>query len=358
VRDDRLEAGIEQVDLRGQSVSPGFIDVQVNGGGDVLFNDDPSVEQIMKIRDAHRRFGTTDIMVTYITGPGDGMRRAAVAVSACREQGIDGVLGIHFEGPAINPVRAGVHDKAWIRSEPADELATTYTLGPGTPTVVTLAPEMVKPGFIAQLVRQGIRVSIGHTDATFDQALGAIDEGATGGTHLWNAMSGLTSRRAGAVGALLHDDRVWCGVIADGFHVDFTTLAVSVRAKPRGRTFLVTDAMSPVGGAKDTFILGPHAVRVVDGKCQTEDGTLAGSALDMATAVRNCIQKIGIPKAEALRMATFYPARFLGLDDQLGSIRPGRLARLAIFDGDLRVSTVVTGGEFRAVSRRAAPLTQ
>jgi N-acetylglucosamine-6-phosphate deacetylase len=297
-------------------------------------------------------------MITYITGPGDGMRRAAMAVSACREQGIDGVIGIHFEGPAINPARAGVHDRAWIRSEPADELTSTYTLGRGYPTLVTLAPEMVQPGFITKLVKQGIRVSVGHTDATFDQTARAVDEGATGGTHVWNAMSGLTSRNPGAVGALLHADRVWCGLIADGFHVDFTTLAVSLRAKIPGRAFLVTDAMNPVGGTNDSFALGPHSVSVVDGKCQTEDGTLAGSALDMATAVRNCIQKIGIPKAEALRMATLYPARFLGVDDQLGTIRAGKRARLAIFDDELRVSAVVTGGEFRAVSHGAAPLTQ
>lgn len=348
-----MSSSVEQIDLKGQAVSPGFIDLQVNGGGDLLFNDHPASAQIAAIRDAHRTKGTTDIMITYISGPTDGMRQASEAVAASIRGGGEGILGIHFEGPAISPKRAGVHDVGQIEGARMDELSAIYTEARECRTLVTLAPEVLPVGFISELVTRGVRVAVGHTDATYEQVLDAVNEGATGATHVWNAMSPLTSRLPGAVGAALADDRVWCGLIADGFHVDYTTLAISIRAKKRGRAFLVTDAMNPVGGTRGEYTLGAYHVRVVDGRCQTEDGNLAGSALDMATAVRNCIQKMGIPKDEAIRMATLYPAQFLGLQGQLGSIRPGFPAHLAIFDNEINVSAVVIEGKYEEVSARS-----
>lgn len=338
---EKLTADIEQIDLRGHSVSPGFIDLQVNGGGDRLFNDSPTADQVRAIRDAHLRFGTTDLLVTYITGPSEGMRAAAAAVAESMAPD-NGILGIHFEGPAINPERAGVHDLSFIRSAPEDELLEIYGRL-GERTLVTLAPEMVSPGFVAKIAAAGARVAIGHSVADFATVVDAIEQGARGGTHVWNAMSPMTNRNPGTVGALLRDDRVWCGFIADGYHVDFDTLLVTLRAKSPRRAFLATDAMSPVGGETGGYRLGSYDVRVVDGRCQTADGTLAGSALDMASAVRNLIQKMGVPKQEALRMATLYPAEFMRLGGRFGSIAAGRVAHLAVFDNEINVSMVVRG---------------
>lgn len=346
----QLSGAIETIDLGGSSVSAGFIDVQVNGGGDVLFNDAPTEEGVRAIREAHLQFGVTAILPTFITGPRAGMRAAGDAVRKYIDSGGTGVLGIHFEGPALNSTKAGVHDKEFIVSEGYDDLAEIYTRAARGCTMVTLAPETVPPGFIRRLVQAGVRVSIGHSAAASAEVRTAIDEGARCGTHVWNAMTPLTSREPGAVGALLWDDRVWCDFVADGFHVDFTTLALSVRAKPRGRAFLVTDAMSPVGGRAGGYVLGPYAVTVRDGKCVTADGTLAGSALDLATAVRNCVQRMGIPKDEALRMASLYPAQLLGVDGELGRVRPGCRAELAVFDNEINVQAVVSDGKFLPVS--------
>jgi len=341
-----VQREVDWIDLGGRSVAPGFVDLQVNGGGDVLFNDDPTGPAIEGIAAAHRRYGTTDLMPTYVTGPLDGMAQATEAVAACaRDRHLPGVLGIHFEGPAINPAKTGAHDRDWARADGWDELLSVYaTAAARVRTLVTLAPEVVPRGFIADLARRGVRVSAGHTDATSEELAEAITEGLTGGTHLWNAMSSMTSRAPGAVGALLADDRVWCSVIADGHHVDFTTLAVTFRAKPRGKAFLVSDAMPPLGGSTNQFHLGVRAATARDGRCVTADGTLAGSVTDLAAAVRNCVRHVGVAPDEALRMASLYPAQYLGVDDRLGRIRPGFSARFAIFDDDFNVSAVVVDG--------------
>ena len=335
------------IDLAGQSVSPGFIDLQVNGGGDVLFNGSPTPDGLAAILRGHRRCGTTDLVPTYITGPLDGMRAALKAVSSASTP-TSGILGIHFEGPLISESRLGVHDRRYLLDKPSAELAEIFRPD-GTPMIVTLAPEIVAPGFVAELVRRGVRVCAGHTDANSEQIAAAIDEGLSGGTHVWNAMSPITSRDAGAVGALMTDRRVWCDFVADGFHVGFITLGLSLRALGPHRAFLVTDAMSPVGGTQGGYKLGPYDVTVRDGKCVTADGTLAGSALDLATAVRNLIRRLGIPKDEALRMATLYPAEFLGVSDRRGRIAVGYPAHLAIFDNEVNVSAVVYDGEYQLV---------
>lgn len=332
----------EVIDLGGRSVAPGFIDVQVNGGGDALFNDSPDKSTVQTIARAHRRFGTTDLLPTYITGPLDGMRDAVSAVAAARDGGEAGVLGIHFEGPLISTAKLGVHDAQFVR-QVDDELFDVLTSLSTGKTLVTLAPETLPLGVIANLVSKGVLVAAGHTNATAAETERAISEGLSLGTHVWNAMSGLTSREPGVVGALLSSPTAWCNFVADGHHISFGTLAVSLRAA--SRAFLVTDAMSPVGGTAGRYRLGQLEVTVRDGRCETDDGTLAGSALDLATAVRNLVQKVGIAKDEALRMASTYPAQFLGLHDQRGRIAPGYPAHLAIFDNEIHVSAVVYGGE-------------
>ncbi len=322
------------IDLAGFTITSGFIDTQVNGGGDVLFNDAPTVETLLKIMDAHAKFGTTQLMPTYITGP-----RMEDALSAVRNvQAIsDSCLGIHFEGPVIS--KLGVHDPAYVQASFPIHLVT-----PQTKTLITLAPEMVAPDIVAALVGKKAIVSIGHTDASFEEFRQAVCAGASCVTHLFNAMSQFGSRDPGVVGGFLSDDRVWGSVIADGYHAHYKSISVAYRAKPQGKLFLVTDAMPPVGGRLSSYRLGGLEISVQNGRCVTADGTLAGSALDMASAIRNCVQKIGIPKDEAFRMASRYPAEMLGVSSSYGTIAPGRVANFAICDDDINIKGIVRSG--------------
>jgi N-acetylglucosamine-6-phosphate deacetylase len=347
-----IPSSFETVDLGGASVTPGFVDLQVNGGGDRLFNDDPSEETIEAIVAAHRRFGTTDLLPTFITGPEEMMAKAIAAVSSCLERGVAGVLGIHLEGPFLNPEKAGVHDPRYMRRMASEDLRLLPSFASDGIALLTVAPEMVDAGVIAAAVSRGVKVSAGHSNAFFDQMLEAFGEGLDCGTHLFNAMRNIESREPGVVGAILQEDRVRCGVIADGFHVHPASLRIAWRAGGPGRTFLVTDAMPPVGGERMEFRIGGYEAEVVDGRCQTRDGVLAGSALDMASAVRTTVQRVGVPKDEALRMASLYPAEYIGVDDRLGRIAPGYRANLAFIDTEMHVLGVMVGGEIEWNSPR------
>jgi len=338
-----LPTDVESVDLAGRSVAPGFIDLQINGGGGHLFNATPSVEAVRAIGRAHQRYGTTAFLPTYITGPCGGVAKAVQAVQDCISQGVPGVLGIHLEGPFLNPSKAGVHDAELMRQLTAEDLGFLETLKDNI-TLVTLAPEVVEAEQIRALRASGLRLAAGHTNASYVDAKRGFEAGVTLTTHLFNAMSPYQSREPGMVGAALESDDSWCSVIVDGFHVHYTSLRVAWKAKARGKMLLVTDAMPPVGCDSREFRLGRRVVTVVDGRCVTSDGTLAGSALDMATAVRNCVQKIGIPLDEALRMASTYPAEFLGLGKQFGRVRPGYRADLVVFNNQVRVTSVMAGG--------------
>ncbi len=322
---------------------PGFIDCQVNGGGGVLLNDMPTVDGIRRIAEAHRRFGTTALLPTLISDRDDVIRAAIRAVDAAIAEGVPGIAGIHIEGPFLAPERKGVHDPARIRRPDSESLSLLSALEGGI-TLVTLAPEQVPTDFIRDLAAAGVRVSAGHTAASYAQIRAALDAGVCGFTHLFNAMSPLTSRAPGAVGAALEDAASGCGVIVDGHHVHPASLRVALAAKPRGTVFLVTDAMPPVGASGHHFTLHGRQIRVRDGQCQTGDGVLAGSALDMASAVRNSVSMLGLALDEALRMASTYPARFLGLGHSHGRIATGARADLVALDEQLRVTDTWIGG--------------
>lgn len=339
----------ERVDLQGGLLAPGFIDVQVNGGGGVLFNDTPTVEGIRAIAEAHRRFGTTGLLPTLISDQWPVMTQAAEAVAAALSEGVPGVRGVHFEGPYLNVERKGVHNADVIRSVDAEALAL-FASGRLGQVVVTLAPEMVAPEFIGALTAAGVKVCAGHTAATYEQVRRGLEAGITGFTHLFNAMSPLTSREPGVVGAALEDPDSWCGLIADGHHVHNAALKVAIAAKVRGRMMLVTDAMPSVGAAIERFELGGQEIVVAEGRCATPEGRLAGSDLDMAGAVRHSIRHLGLPPAEALRMASLYPAAFLGLEGRLGRIAAGYDADLVLLDDDLQVRETWISG--KANSRR------
>ena len=331
------------IDLDGGYLVPGFIDAQVNGGGGVLFNNDTSVDAINAIGRAHRRFGTTGFLPTLISDDAAVMQRAITATRDAIEQGVPGVLGIHLEGPYLAPARKGTHDDAKFRVPDADEIAMATSLDNGI-SLLTLAPERVPTESIRAIVRRGGIVTAGHTAGSYDEIRAGIDAGITGFTHLYNAMTPLQGREPGAVGAALEDDDCWCGVIVDGVHVHPASLRVALKAKPRGRVFLVTDAMPMVGGDDPSFDLYGETITAIDGVVRNAAGALAGSALDMASAVRNSVQLLGLPLDEACRMAAQYPAEFLGIGGTHGRIAPGYRADLVLLDGEVCVQRSWIGG--------------
>ncbi|MGO4221586.1 N-acetylglucosamine-6-phosphate deacetylase [Lysobacter sp. TAF61] len=324
------------VDLAGGYLVPGFIDTQVNGGGDVLFNDEPTVDGLRTIAAAHRKFGTTGLMPTLISDDTAVMARAIAATGDAIDQGVPGILGIHLEGPYLNAARKGVHDPAKFHTPGKDELDLVASLGKGR-TMLTLAPERFSTDTLRELAARRVLVCAGHTAATYEQLRDGFAAGIRGVTHLFNAMTPLNSREPGAVGAALENPDVWCGLIVDGYHVHDAALRVAIAARPIGKMMLVTDAMPPVGGEREDFALYGVTMTCRDGQCTTADGTLAGSALDMAAAVRNTVERLGLPLPEACRMASTYPAEFLGLGGELGRIAPGFRADLVMLDHDLQV---------------------
>ena len=334
---------VSREDLDGDLV-PGFIDLQVNGGGGILFNDEPTVEGIAAIGRAHRSFGTTGFLPTVISDDLEVVDRAMRAVEAAIAEGVPGVLGIHVEGPFINREKRGIHDADKIRQidDSAVELLTSLKQGA---TLVTLAPELAPPGTIEKLVRAGVVVSAGHSTASYEQTRQALDEGLTGFTHLFNAMSQLEARAPGMVGAALDSKDSWCGLILDGFHVHPAALRIALAAKGAGGLVLVTDAMPTVGSERKSFMLGGRPITEEGGRCTAEDGTLAGSALDMASAVRNAIDTLAVDLATAVTMASSNPARAVRLGDVTGAIRPGLSADQVLLDADGHVARSWIAGE-------------
>ncbi|HUB84698.1 MAG TPA: N-acetylglucosamine-6-phosphate deacetylase [Rhizomicrobium sp.] len=339
VNDSEIPFGVRHHDLCGGLLLPGFIDTQVNGGGGVLFGDNPSVETLRRIGAAHAHFGTTGFLPTLISGDFGLIRAAIAAVEAAIEADVPGVIGIHIEGPFLNKTRKGIHDAANFRPLDAEAVALVTSVRRGK-TVVTLAPEQTTPQTIAALVKAGVIVSAGHTDGSYAQIRAGLDAGMSGFTHLFNAMSPLRAREPGAVGAALDDAESYCGIIVDGKHVDPATLRIALRCKRADRLMLVTDAMPSVGDAAKRFTLQGRTITVKDGVCVAPDGTLAGSDLDMASAVRNAMAMLGLDLNAAVTMATRNPARFLGLENQTGAIREGLQADLVCVDDAFAVRDI------------------
>jgi N-acetylglucosamine-6-phosphate deacetylase len=327
---------------KGAWLAPGFIDVQVNGGGDVLFNDEPTPEVIATIVAAHRQFGTTALVPTLISDTPAKMRAALDAVRRTAPVN-PSVLGIHFEGPFLSPTKPGVHNPAMIRLPNSQDCEMLATARVGC-TLVTLAPERVPAGFTAQLAKAGIRVCLGHSMATYAQTKTALAEGLVGFTHLFNAMRPLTTREPGPIAAALEAPGAWFGMIVDCEHVAPAMLRLALRGA--AHPMLVTDAMPPVGGSTSTFKLYGQEISVRDGRCTRQDGTLAGAVLDMASAVRNCVQLLQVPLTHALRFASAEPASFLGLDATLGQLAPGYRADMVAFNpGDIQIYETWVAGK-------------
>jgi N-acetylglucosamine-6-phosphate deacetylase len=322
---------------------PGFIDLQVNGGGGVLFNEAPTIEGIETIGRAHRQFGTTGFLPTLVSADLQVVDRAMRAVERAIASEMPGVLGIHIEGPFINVEKKGIHDATRIR--PLDDAAVELlgSLASGI-TLVTLAPELAPPGSIEALVSTGVIVAAGHTAASYDEMQRGLTEGVTGFTHLFNAMTQLAGRAPGVVGAALESEEAWCSIIADGFHVHPASLRVALAAKGPDRLVLVTDAMPTVGSAETKFMLGNQLIHLENGRCVAKDGTLAGSNLNMAQAVSNAADMLRVDRAAAVRMGSLNPARALGIEAVTGTIRRGLRADLALLADDGRVLRTWTRG--------------
>ena len=334
----------ESVHIGDGLLLPGFVDLQVNGGGGKLLNDDPSVETIQTIAKAHAQFGTTAMLPTLISDDLEKVKAAISAVDHAIEQGIPGIVGIHLEGPFLSTDRKGVHDESKFRDFGAEHVELMSSLNRGQ-TLVTLSPERASPDVIRALREQGVVVSAGHTNASYQEMRAAMEAGVTGFTHLFNAMSPLTSREPGVVGAALEDPNSWCGIIVDGHHVSPATLRLALRCKPLEKFMLVTDAMPSVGMEDGSFQLQGRRIHVEDGICMAEDGTLAGSDLDMARAVRNTIATLDVRLEDACAMASAHPAQFIGLSQDIGSICVGARADFALVDSNLHVISSWIGGK-------------
>lgn len=321
---------------------PGYVDLQVNGGGGSLFNNAPEPETLRTIGQAHRRFGTTSWLPTFITDSADGLDRAVDAVIDA--MGRHGIVGMHIEGPHINPARKGTHAASFIRPFDERTLASLSRLrAAGVPTLLTVAPECLPPGTIAMLAAMGVVVSAGHTAANAAEIGAALAEGLRCFTHLHNAMTPMTGREPGVVGAAL-DSEAWCGLIVDGHHVSDVMCALSLRAKRRPeRMFLVSDAMATVGGP-DEFVLYGERIRVVEGRLVNAAGALAGAHTDMARSVARLAGPVGLGLAPALRMATSAPAEAMGLGGGTGRLVAGGKADLLLLDEALAVKVVIEAG--------------
>jgi len=341
--DDPRVRAAEPVDLDGRLLLPGFIDVQVNGGGGVLFNDQRDVAGIAAIGAAHARFGTSGFLPTLITDRLERVAEAIAAVDAAIAAGVPGVLGIHIEGPFISEARKGIHKANFMQDLQPSQVPLLTSLRLGR-TLLTIAPECAASEALRALHEAGVVLAAGHSNASADEVERARRNGVTGFTHTFNAMSQLTAREPGVVGAALLADDCWCGIIVDGRHVDPRVLRIALRAHPHERFMLVTDAMPCVGTDAREFLLQGRRIHVSDGYCVDDRGTLAGTALDMARCVRNAIDLLGLDPLLAVRMASEFPADFIGLGASHGRLAAGYRADLVAVDARYHASETWIGG--------------
>lgn len=338
---------VQLIRAAGRMIVPGFVDLQVNGGGGVLLNEKPSVDGIRTICAAHAKFGTTALLPTLITDTPETTQAALSAGSTAAEEQVPGFLGLHLEGPHISVARKGAHDPSLIRPMEQADLDRLVSARPNLPVLMTtVAPENATADQVAALARAGLLVSLGHTDTDYATAVAYAGAGARLATHLFNAMSPLSHRAPGMVGAALETGALWVGLIADGHHVDPAAIAIALRAKiGPGRIFLVTDAMSTVGTDMQSFELNGRRIYRREGRLTLADGTLAGSDIDMIASVRFMHRSVGVPIEEALRMASLYPAEAAGLGDRKGRLSAGFDADFVELSEGLDVEATWIGGE-------------
>ncbi|MFT5879889.1 MAG: N-acetylglucosamine-6-phosphate deacetylase [Moritella sp.] len=340
-------AELTRIDLEGASLTAGFIDLQLNGCGGVMFNTDISIKTLEIMQQTNERFGCTSFLPTLITATNAAMQSAIDTMAAYLTQHHNQALGLHLEGPYLSTAKKGIHNLNLIR--PSEQIMVDYMCANSAViSKVTLAPEHAAPAHIQQLTAADILVSVGHSNATYQECMQGFAAGARFATHLFNAMSSITGREPGVVGAVYDHTDVYAGIIVDGHHVDYANVRMSHRLKG-DKLVLVTDGVAPVGANIRSFDFVGTEVFYRDGKCVGADGTLGGSALTMIKAVENTVKHVGLPLAEALRMANWYPAKAIGVDDKLGSIAKGKVANLTAFNADFNVTKTITNGQVKSV---------
>ncbi|WP_046224698.1 N-acetylglucosamine-6-phosphate deacetylase [Vibrio sp. ECSMB14106] len=339
-----MPEGIEIRDLNGANLSPGFIDLQLNGCGGVMLNDEITADTMQIMHKANLQSGCTSFLPTLITSSDEDMRAVITAAREYHNQYQNQSLGLHLEGPYLNVAKKGIHNVDHIRKSDSDMIELICE-NSDLVAKVTLAPELNDPEHIERLHKAGVVVSIGHTNATYAEARQGFESGITFATHLFNAMTPMVGREPGVVGAIYDTPEVYAGIIADGFHVDYANIRIAHKIKGE-KLVLVTDATAPAGANMEYFIFVGKKVYYRDGKCVDENGTLGGSALTMIEAVQNTVEHAGIALDEALRMATLYPATAIGVESKLGRIKKGMVANLAVFDRDFNVKATVVNGQY------------
>lgn len=334
----------QRQELSSGVLAPGLLDLQVNGGGGVLFNNQPDAEALAAMARGHASAGVARILATLISDRPAVTEAGVQAAVAAAADAHSGILGVHVEGPFFSQERNGVHHSSWLRRVDDADWAWLEQAA-RVPAIVTVAPEQVEPADIRRMVSLGLRVSAGHTNAVHDEVRRALDAGLSGFTHLYNAMRPLTGREPGVVGTALADSDSWCGIIADGIHVHPTSVRLALNAKPRGKLYLVSDAMATLGSDAKTFDLYGEQIHEENGRLVNAAGRLAGSAISLADAVRYCVRELKLSLDEAVAMASRYPAEYLGIDNRFGSLRSGRMADISWFDDDLNIQGLWRAGQ-------------
>jgi N-acetylglucosamine-6-phosphate deacetylase len=347
IPEEKVDPTTDQIVLAGGLLTPGFVDLQVNGGGGVLFNDNPSLENLKTICEAHAKLGTTSIMPTLISDSPEVHKRAISVIIDALYYPIKGLVGLHLEGPHLAVARKGAHEERFIRPmKELDCLELESLANKVRNLMLTIAPEAVSPQQITRLSNAGAVISLGHTDCTFNQAADAVDAGATCATHLFNAMSPFGSREPGLVGAVLNSGKLFSGIIADGFHVNKISINLALQAKKApGALFLVSDSMSTVGSEQTHFFLNDRLITRSQGKLILEDGALAGADISLSDAVRYMVNEVGILQDDAIRMASLIPAKVLGMESEIGCLMPDAQADFLWMKNDLEIEKVWVGGQ-------------
>ncbi|WP_186645900.1 N-acetylglucosamine-6-phosphate deacetylase [Fluviispira vulneris] len=341
----------KEIDLKENIIAPGFIDIQLNGGGGAFFNETPTQAALLKISRAHILHGTTSFLPTLITDDYSKIPLAVQTINKCISEKMPGILGIHFEGPFISKEKNGIHAKQFIRTPSLEEIKLMTSLK-NCKTLITIAPEIMGSDQIKSLLKKNITIFAGHTNASFNQMNNAFDLGIKGVTHLFNACSQFGSREPGVVGAFLLNDKAWCGIIADGLHVSFDSLRLAFKIKNRNKFILVSDTMAPFGTNMKNFFINDNEIFVRDGKYVNSDGTLAGAALSIYEAFKNLIKNKLVSLEEALPMTSTNAAECLEIDGShkhsmmRGRILPGFAADLVVLDkSNLKIKNVIQSGK-------------
>lgn len=342
---DEIPKDIQVIDLQGKIIAPAFIDLQLNGCGGVLFNDEISLDTLRIMNETNIKTGTTSYLPTLITTTDENIEKALKLVEENENLEEIGVLGLHIEGPYISIPKKGIHNPAYIRVMSDEIIHKIAKFGSKVTKIMTIAPENAKVEHLKELKDSGINLSIGHTNATYEEALEKVEYFKMA-THLFNAMSSFTSREPGVIGAIFENKSLYTGIIVDGVHSHYGSVKIA-KDILKEKLFLVTDAVAPVGTNMESFMFEGNKVLYKDGKCISPNGTLGGSALTMIEGVQNLIKHVGVSLEEALLMASTYPAKAIRVDDKYGYIKEGYIADLVVLDKELNISNMIVKGEYK-----------